>query len=61
MAEMDDASRAAAQANFKVQKQQLIDVVECYRQRKYVEDLDYIEEKLNGVQGICEGLDVNIE
>ena len=55
---MDDSSRAANNANYKVSKQQLIDVIECYRQRKYVEDLEYIKNELHGMDSLLEALDV---
>lgn len=56
---MDDSVRAAQNANFKVTKSQLIGVVEAYRRRKYVEDLDYIKTELNGTAGLLEALDSN--
>ena len=40
---MDDEDRAANNANYKVTKQQLIDLIENYRQRKYVEDINYLQ------------------
>ena len=39
---MADHDRAANNANYKVNKQQLIDLIENYRQRKYIEDLNYL-------------------
>jgi len=36
-------------------------MVECYRQRKYVEELDYLKNELKGPKSLCEGLDVNPE
>tara|TARA_B110000285_G_C15132679_1_gene624726 strand:+ start:80 stop:352 length:273 start_codon:yes stop_codon:yes gene_type:complete len=44
---------------FRVSKQQLIDVIECYRQRKYIEELTYIKDKLGGIKNVLDGLDVN--
>ena len=41
---MDDQVRAANNANYKVTKDQLIKLVECYRQRTYIEDLEYIHD-----------------
>jgi len=58
---MDDSSRAANNANFKVTKQQLVEAIECYRQRKYVEDINYIKNDLNGVESLLEALDVNVD
>jgi hypothetical protein len=56
---MDDSKRAANHANFKVNRQQLIDLIECYRQRKYVEDIEYIQTTLKGIPALLEALDVN--
>ena len=36
-------------------------MVECYRQRKYVEELDYLKNEMNGPKTLCEALDVNPE
>jgi len=36
-------------------------MVECYRQRKYVEELDYLKNELKGPKNLCESLDVNPE
>jgi hypothetical protein len=36
-------------------------MVECYRQRKYVEELDYLKNELKGTKALCESLDVNPE
>jgi len=59
MPDMNDAARAKAKANFGLTKDDLINVIECYRQRKYVEDLEYIKDKLNGIEGVLTALDVN--
>jgi len=45
-------------AKYKVQKKQLIDIVEAYRQRSYVEEMDIIK-KLGGTQGLLNALNVN--
>jgi len=59
---IDDAARAKTGINdFKVTKQQLIDVIECYRQRKYVEELSYITDKLGSVESILQALNVDPE
>jgi hypothetical protein len=39
----------------------LIEVIECYRQRKYIEELTYIKEKLGGIDAVLEGLNVKPE
>jgi hypothetical protein len=36
-------------------------MVECYRQRKYVEELDFLKNELKGPITLCESLDVNPE
>ena len=46
-------------ALFKVKKEQLEALVECYRQRKYVEDIDYIQKNLKGMSSLLDALDVN--
>lgn len=46
--ELNDSDRAALKANFRVSKEQLIAMVECYRQRKYVEELDFLKNELKG-------------
>lgn len=58
---INDSDRAALNANFRVKKDQLIAIVECYRQRKYVEELDYLKNELKGPIALCESLDVNPE
>ena len=56
---MDDSSRAANNANFKVTKKQLVDVIEKYRQRTYVEDIEMICNELKGIESLLEALDVD--
>lgn len=56
---MDDSSRAAIAANFKVSKKQLVDVIEKYRQRTYVEDIEMITGELKGIESLLEALDVD--
>lgn len=56
---MDDSSRAAIAANFRVSKQQLVDVIEKYRQRTYVEDIEMITGELKGIESLLEALDVD--
>jgi hypothetical protein len=59
--EMNDEARAKAKADFKFSKDQLINIVEKYRQRKYVEDLEYIKDGLGGVESLLDGLNVHPE
>ena len=46
---------------YKVNKDQLIQLVEKYRQRKYIEDITYLKDELNGTAGLQDALDVNLE
>lgn len=39
----------------------MITLVEKYRQRKYVDDIDYIKNELKGIQGLLEALDVTLD
>jgi magnesium-transporting ATPase (P-type) len=57
---MDDSVRAQAH-NFKVTKEQLIKLVECYRQRTYVEDLDYIQDALQGPAQLLASVDCSAD
>ena len=45
-------------SKFGVTKQQMIDIIEAYRQRSYVEDMQVIE-KLGGTTGILQALQVD--
>ena len=58
---MDDSKRAANNAQYKVNREQLIKLVECYRQRKYIEDIQYIQDELNGSVGLQDALGVSVE
>ena len=48
----DDSVRAANKMQYKVNKDQLIQLVEKYRQRKYIEDITYLKDELNGTAGL---------
>ena len=58
---LNDSERAALYGKFKVGKDSLISMVECYRQRKYVEELDYLKNEIGGAKALCDSLDVNPE
>jgi|TARA_B110000285_G_C15132459_1_gene624589 Ca2+-transporting ATPase len=58
---MDDSKRAANNLQYKVTKDSLIKVIECYRQRKYIEDITYIKDELNGSDGLRDALQTSIE
>jgi len=57
----DDSVRAANGSQFKVNKQQLMDLVEKYRQRKYIEDITYLKDELNGSVGLQDALNVTLD
>jgi len=57
---MEDSVRAASMGQFKVTKDQLIALIEKYRQRKYIDDLDYIAQELQGMDNLLEALDINV-
>ena len=61
LSNMDDSKRAAANLQYKVTKESLIKVIECYRQRKYVEDVQYIKDELNGSDGVRDALQTSVE
>jgi hypothetical protein len=39
----------------------LIALVEKYRQRKYVDEIDYLKNELKGINGLLEALDVTLD
>lgn len=55
---MRDHEKAAANANFKVEKRKLIDICDAYKRRKYIEDLDILVNELGGVDGLLDALQV---
>jgi Ca2+ transporting ATPase len=57
----DDSVRAANGSQFKVSKQQLINLVEAYRTRTYIEDIEYLKDELNGSLGLQEALNVTLD
>ena len=57
----DDSVRAANGSQFKVNKQQLINLVEKYRTRTYIEDIEYLRDELNGSIGLQEALNVTLD
>jgi len=58
---MDDSVRAARKENYRVSKAQLIQIVECYRKRKYIEDNEFIKNDLGGMANLLSALDVNVD
>ena len=56
------AEMSSANYKYKVNKEDLISIIEAYRQRTYIEVINTIQvEKLNGIQGILDGLQVTME
>lgn len=63
---MTDAERASNNQKYvsmftNVNREQLIKLVECYRQRKYIEDIEYLQNDLGGSNGLRESLHVSVE
>lgn len=54
---MDDSTRA--QLHYKVSKAELEALVQCYLQRKYIEDIEYINGTLKGIDSLLEALDTS--
>ena len=44
---------------YKFNKMQLKEVIEKYRQRKYVDDLNFIKSEFGGITGLLDGIEVN--
>ena len=58
---MVDSVKAANNLNFKVTKDQLMSIVEGYRKRTYIEDINIITQELKGEQGLLDALNVDVE
>lgn len=56
---MIDVDRAMKNANFKTNKAKLIEIIEGYRQRKYIEDVDIMKRDYGNTEGILDALCVN--
>ena len=56
---MDDSTRA--QLHYKVTKKELEALIQCYLQRKYIEDIEYINGTLKGIDCLLEALDTSEE
>lgn len=53
---MIDVDRAMKNANFKTNKAKLIEIIEGYRQRKYVEDVNILKRDYGSSEGLCDAL-----
>ena len=51
-----DVDRAMKNANFKTNKAKLIEIIEGYRQRKYVEDVDILKRDYGNSDGLLDAL-----
>ena len=58
---MIDSVKAAKHANFNTDKEKLITIVEGYRQRKYIEEMEIILNQLNGANGLLNALNTDIK
>lgn len=58
---MNDSFRAKSGANYRFSAEALKKVIDIYKERKYIEDLDYIEETLGGPLKLLEGLDTSLD
>lgn len=58
--EMNDSFRAASGANYRYSADTLKKTIDIYKERQYVEDLDYVAETLGGPSKLLEGLDTSL-
>ena len=58
MTKDDDAARAAS-SKYQVTAEELRTIIEKYRQREYIDDIEYIEGHLGGVESILDKLDLD--
>lgn len=56
-----DSFRAKNNANYRFSPDTLKKVIDIYKERKYVEDLDYIAETLGGPAKLMEGLESSMD
>lgn len=59
--EMNDSMRAEKNSNYVYDRHQLKKIVDLYKERTYVEELDYIGNDLGGISKLCEGLNTTLE
>lgn len=58
---MNDSIRAEKNQNYVFNRTQLKKIVDLYKERKYIEDIEYIQKELGGVQGLLDGLNTSLE
>lgn len=59
--EMNDSIRAESKQDYVYNRDQLKKIVDLYKERKYCEDLDYIEKDLGGIPEMLAGLKTSVE
>lgn len=59
--ELNDSTRAEKKLDYVYNRHQLKKVIDIYREKTYVEDLDYIKGELGGIDAILEGLKTSID
>ena len=59
--EINDSYRAQKKTDYRYNRQQLKKVIDLYKERKYVEELDYIQGELEGVDSMLDGLKTSLE
>lgn len=58
MVPMRDHEKAAANANFKVDAKKLISLCDAYKKRKYIEELEILNNELGGAEGLLDALQI---
>ena len=58
---MNDSIRAENKQDYPYSADQLKKVIDLYKERKYVEDIEYIEKSLGGIKELLSGLKTNVE
>lgn len=59
--EINDTYRAETKTNYVYNREQLKTIIDKYKERKYIEDIDYIQNELGGMQALVEGLKTSLE
>lgn len=59
--EINDSYRAQTKTNFSYNKEQLKKIIDIYKERKYVEDIEYIQNELGGIQALVDGLKTSLQ
>ena len=59
--EINDSYRAEMKSNYPYDRNQLKKVIDLYKERKYVEELEYIDKDLEGINSLLDGLKTSLE